>query len=318
MSKWLVTGGAGFIGSHIVEKLVASGEDVRVLDDLSTGSLKNMNSFIEKIDFLEGDIRDAAAAKHAARDVDFVLHLAAQGSVPRSIANPDRALDVNVSGTLRILEAARDNGVKRVVLSSSSSVYGKQKVDRQVETLQTKPASPYALSKLSAEHLGRIFTDLYGLEVISLRYFNVFGPRQDPNSQYSAVIPLFVSRLLRGEAVEIHGDGSQSRDFTYVDNVVRANLAAATKSVDHTGVVCNIACGQTTSVADLYYSIRDLLGINAEPKYTERRPGDINYSRANIGRAEEILGWKPHILFNEGISLSIEWYKENIALPQAA
>jgi UDP-N-acetylglucosamine 4-epimerase len=310
MSSWLVTGGAGFIGSHIVERLVSLGENVRVLDDFSTGKRENLEAFSKQIKLMKGDIREQVVTRAACLGVDFVLHLAAQGSVPRSVKQPQRALEVNVMGTLNVLEAARAAGVKRVVISSSSSVYGRQVVDRQQEDLPTQPASPYALSKLASEHLGRLFTELHGLETISLRYFNVFGPRQDPNSQYAAVIPLFIDKVLKKETLTIHGEGYQSRDFTYVTNVVEANLLAAQVKRGEVGGSFNIACGESTSIMKLYKQIENLVGVAAEVSYVERRAGDIEHSQADIEKAQQELGYLPQVFFQEGLSKTIEWYKQ--------
>ena len=269
LQTYLVTGGAGFIGSHLVDALLRDGKQVRVLDNLATGKIDNLRETLDAIDFIEGDVRDAAVVAGATRGVDVVLHQAALPSVPRSIQDPIATNDVNVNGTLNVLLAARDAGVKRVVVASSSSVYGNSPTLPKVETMPVEPLSPYAVSKLAQERYAQAFTEVYGLPTISLRYFNVFGPRQDPTSQYSAVIPKFISMMLQGKRPTIYGDGTQSRDFTYIDNVVRANLLAAEAPKSVNGYF-NIACGERYSLLQLVETLNELLGTNLEPEFMPR------------------------------------------------
>jgi nucleoside-diphosphate-sugar epimerase len=311
MANYLVTGGAGFIGSHIVDELLRRGETVRVLDNLATGKRENLEHCLERIDFIEGDIRDLETCRRACAEVDFVLHQAALGSVPRSIADPLTSHDVNVTGTLKMLVAGRDAGVKRFVYAASSSTYGDHPELPKVEDRIGNPLSPYAVTKYADELYARVFGRCYGLETVGLRYFNVFGPRQDPFSQYAAVIPLFVSALMRGEAPTINGDGEQTRDFTYVGNAVEANLLACAAPAEAVGEVFNIACNERTSLNQLYRRLQELLDSDIAPVYGPSRVGDVRDSLADIGKGGRLLGYKGELKFDEGLRRSIEWYREN-------
>lgn len=298
---YLVTGGAGFIGSNIVEALVQSGADVRVLDNLANGKRENLAAFGGRVELVEGDIRDLEVCKRAVAGASVVLHLAALGSVPRSIADPATSNEVNVTGTLNVLIAARDAGVKRVVFSSSSSVYGENPTLPKREDLVTLPISPYAVSKLAAESYTRVFAKVYGLETISLRYFNVFGPRQRADSPYAAVIPLFMQAALEGQALPINGDGLQSRDFTYVSNVVRANLLAATV-VGVGGRTYNIACGERYSLLDIVHALAAASGRELACDHRPPRAGDVRHSQADISAAEQELGYRVDVGFRDGLA----------------
>jgi nucleoside-diphosphate-sugar epimerase len=310
MANTLVTGGAGFIGNHIVRALLKRGDRVRVFDNLSTGYRKNLDEVAKESEFVEGDIRNLDALQSAAKGIDTVYHLAAQGSVPKSVDQPAQANDINVNGSLNVLIAARDNGARRVVYSASSAAYGETPVLPKVETLSPTPLSPYAVSKLAAEHYCAAFAHCYGLSTISLRYFNVFGPRQDPNSQYAAAIPAFVTRMVKGERPIIFGDGEQSRDFCYVDNVVAANLLAGTRE-GLKGEVVNIACGERITLNAIIGLINEHLGTRLAPDYRAPRAGDVKHSLADIGAAERIIGYRPQVMFSEGLKRSITWYREN-------
>lgn len=307
--KFLVTGGAGFIGSNIVEELVKRGEKVRVVDDFSTGKKENIEPFLSKIEFLEGDLCDFRVAEKAVRGVNYILHQAAIPSVPRSIKNPLRSNEANVTGTLNLLWAASKADVKRFVYASSSSIYGDMPVLLKREDMSPNPLSPYAISKLTGEYYCRIFYKIYELETVCLRYFNVFGPRQDPNSQYAAVIPKFITCMLNKTQPIIYGDGEQSRDFTYVANVVEANILAA-KAGDASGKVFNIACGQRTAVNELAEKLNKILGLNIEPHYTKPRTGDVKHSLADISEAKKKLGYTPQINFEKGLKITVKWFKE--------
>jgi nucleoside-diphosphate-sugar epimerase len=309
----LVTGGAGFIGSHIVEELVRRGAQVRVLDNWSTGKRENLEisnakSQFSTVEVIEGDVRDLDTVRRAVGGVDFVLHQAALPSVPRSVADPLTTNEVNVNGTLNVLVAARDAHVERVVYASSSSVYGSSPTLPKHEEMPTSPLSPYAVSKLAGEHYCRAFSRVYGLPTASLRYFNVFGPRQDPASQYAAVIPKFVSALLDGVPPTIYGDGAQSRDFTYVANVVQANLLACEKD-EAIGQVMNVACGERHTLLDLYHELVILIGAEPPPMFAEPRAGDVKHSMAAIDRARQTLGYAPDVEWREGLRRTVEWYK---------
>ena len=306
MTHYLVTGGAGFIGSHIVEMLVKDGERVRVLDNLSTGRKENITPLLAQVEFIEGDLRDEETVRRAVEGVDFVLHQAAIPSVIRSVQDPIPTETANVVGTLNLLLAARDAGVRRVVYASSSSVYGDSPTLPKVETMPLRPKSPYAVSKLATEYDSRIFTDLHGLETVGLRYFNVFGPRQDPASEYAAVIPKFITAMLCGEAPTIYGDGTQSRDFTYVSNVVAANLLAAT-APDMEGRVFNAAVGERYTLLELVDILNEILGTQIKPTFRPARPGDIKHSQADISLIEE-CGYRSQIDFRAGLAKTAEWY----------
>ncbi|MBN1481838.1 SDR family oxidoreductase [candidate division KSB1 bacterium] len=312
--KYLVTGGAGFIGANLTETLLQQGHEVVVLDNFSTGLRHNLAGFEQyqsKFRLIEGDLRDLDTCREACHMVDYVLHQGALGSVPRSIAHPITTNENNVSGTLNLFIAARDENVKRIVFASSSSVYGNANTLPKVESMIPHPISPYAASKNICEMYGRIFYELYDIEIIALRYFNVFGRRQDPNSTYAAVIPLFVKALMRGEQPVIFGDGTQSRDFSYIDNVIEANILASRAPKQACGKVFNIACGQRTTLNDLYTKICELLNIYIEPRYVKERPGDVKHSLADISLARQILGYEPIYDVFQGLELAIDWYRDN-------
>jgi nucleoside-diphosphate-sugar epimerase len=309
MATYLVTGGAGFIGSHLAEALVARGHEVRILDDFSTGKRENIAPFSSKVRVVVGDIRDRSVVTDATKGVDYVLHEAALPSVPRSIEDPCGSNAVNVDGTLNVLEAARQHGVKRVVYASSSSVYGDEATLPKSEDMHTSPKSPYAVGKLTGEWYCRIYNDIYGLRTVSLRYFNVFGPRQDPDSQYSAVIPIFLSALMHGKRPTIFGDGEHSRDFTYVENVVSANLAAC-ESERAAGGVYNVACGRRFTLNLLYESLKTILGVDIDPIYDDPRPGDVKHSEAAITAIQRDMNYEPSVGFEEGLRRTIAWFKE--------
>ena len=312
MARYLVTGGAGFIGSNIAEELVRRGEEVVVLDDLSTGNASNLSAFLADITFIEGDIRDSETVARALAGVDYVLHQAALASVPRSIENPVLVHDVNVTGTLTMLERSREAGVRCFVYAASSSAYGDSESLPKREEMQPRPLSPYAVSKLAGEHYCGVYSTVYGLPTVSLRYFNVFGPRQDPTSQYAAVVPIFITKLLTGERATIYGDGEQSRDFTYVKNVVEANLKAA----DHEGSlsgVFNIACGSTTSLLEMVKHLNEIMDTTLEPEFGPSRPGDVHMSLADISSARKAFGYKPSVDIKEGLQRTVTWYAQNTA-----
>lgn len=316
MSLCLVTGGAGFIGSHIVRRVLEEGHQVRILDDLSTGHRANIAEVASDIEFFEGSITDPDACQRAAKGVDTIFHLAARASVPRSVKEPDKSNMANVTGTLNVLIAARDNGVRRVVYSASSSAYGDTPTLPKIETMKPMPKSPYAVSKLAAEQYCTVFSGVYGLETVSLRYFNVFGPRQDPSSAYAAVIPAFVTRMVQGQRPIVHGDGEQSRDFCYIENVVNANLLGM-KAAKLGGEVVNIACGQRTTLNEIVQQINQALGLDVQPEYTEPRAGDVKHSLADVAAAKAVLGYEPKVFFPEGLQRSIMWYKEHPNWPKA-
>ncbi len=308
LPSYLVTGGAGFIGSNLTRALVERGGQVRVLDSLTTGRLTNLAEIEREVELIEADLRDAHTVGQAMRGVEAVFHQGALPSVARSVADPLASHDVNASGTLGLLLAAREAGVRRFVYASSSSVYGDTPVLPKSEDLPTNPLSPYAVSKLAGEQYCRVFARLYGLETVCLRYFNVFGPRQDPASQYAAVIPRFILAMAQGEAPTINGDGTQSRDFSYIENVVQANLLAAdTPGVG--GEVFNIACGRRYSLLDLVAALNRILGTSLEPRFGPARPGDVMHSQADISRAEGLLGYRPTVQFEAGLTLSAAWYR---------
>ncbi|MCA9197365.1 MAG: SDR family oxidoreductase [Planctomycetales bacterium] len=308
MRKFLVTGGAGFIGSHIAEALAARGDTVHVLDNLSTGFRANVEAIKGDVHFFEGDINDADLVDQAMDGVDCVYHQAALASVPRSVKQP---LDTNhacVTGTLNILDRARRNGVRRVVYAASSSAYGDQPFSSKREVDLPAPLSPYAVAKLAGEYYCHAFYHTYGLETVCIRYFNVFGPRQDPGSPYSAVIPLFITALLSGEAPVVYGDGQQTRDFTYVANVVHGNLLAA-DAQDAVGKTVNVANGKTTSLLTLLELLNEYLGTDVQPKFEAARAGDVRDSLADITRAQQLLGYEPPVTFEDGLRRSIEYYR---------
>jgi UDP-glucose 4-epimerase len=310
MPHYLVTGGAGFIGSNLVERLVAQGERVRVLDNFSTGTYANLSPWLDRIELIAGDIRDPETVCRAMAGVAYVLHQAALPSVPRSVADPMASHEANVTGTLNVLMAARHAGVNRVVYASSSSVYGNSPELPKREEMPTNPLSPYAVSKLAGENYCRAFYQVYGLETVCLRYFNVFGPRQDPNSQYAAVIPKFVTAMLDGGQPVIYGDGTQSRDFTYVDNVVAANLLACRAPAGGVaGEAFNVACGERTTLLELVAGLERALGKEATPEFAPPRPGDVKHSLAAIDRARERLGYRPRVSFERGLAHTVAFFQ---------
>lgn len=309
MERYLVTGGAGFIGSNIVEGLLKKGHKVRVIDNFITGKRENIKPFLNDIELIEDDIRNIEAVRKAVKGVDYVLHQAALRSVPKSVDDPTLTNDININGTLNILMASKEMNVKRVVYASSSSVYGDCNVFPEKENFETKPISPYAVSKLTGEHYGYTFSKTYDLEVVSLRYFNVFGPKQNPESKYSAVIPAFISRMLKNKPPIVEGDGNQSRDFTYVGNVVTANLAAA-KAVGISGEVINIACGKSYSILDIVRYLNKLLGKKLEVEFAPSRKGDVRKTIADISKMERLLKIKPEVDFESGLKKTLEWFEE--------
>ena len=308
MAVFLVTGGAGFIGSHIVEELVRRGEKVRVLDNFSTGKRENLTPFLEQIELIEGDIRSYHIVREAVQGVDYILHQGALPSVPRSINDPITTNEVNVGGTLNILDAARDAGVKRVVYASSSSVYGANRELPKREDMMPQPISPYAVAKLTGEKYCHVFSRTYGLETVALRYFNVFGQRQDPQSAYSAFIPKFIVGMLEEKRLIIDGDGTQSRDFTFVKNVVAANLLAV-EAEGVSGEVFNAACGEAMSLNEVVDHIRQALGCEGDIAYGPPRSGDVPMSLADISQARALLGYEPKVPVQEGLEEVVEWFR---------
>lgn len=313
-SVFLVTGGAGFIGSNLCEAITDMGYTVRCLDDLSTGKQENVDFLLDRPNytFIKGDIRDLDTCMEACKGVDYVLNQAAWGSVPRSIEMPLFYEEVNIRGTLNMMEAARQNGVKKFVYASSSSVYGDHPVLPKVEGQEGNLLSPYALTKRVDEEYGKLYYKLYGLHTYGLRYFNVFGRRQDPYGAYAAVIPKFLKQLMSGEVPTINGDGKQSRDFTYIDNVIEANLRACLASEEAAGNAFNIAYGGREYLIDIYYDLCKALDLDVEPNFGPDRPGDIKHSNADISKARKMLGYSPDYDFEKGIALAIDWYKENL------
>jgi nucleoside-diphosphate-sugar epimerase len=307
--RTLVTGGAGFIGSHLAARLLADGHDVRVLDNFATGRRSNIDAIDGDVELIEGDIQSYERAHNAVRGCEIVFHQAALPSVPRSIQDPLTSNATNVIGTLNILLAARDEGVRRVVFGSSSSVYGATTTLPMHEELPALPISPYATAKLASEGYCRSFSVGYGLETVALRYFNVFGPRQDPTSQYSAVIPSFICAMLSGRSITVYGDGEQSRDFTYVDNIVQANVLAM-DAPDVTGQVINIAGGRSVTLNGLVAELEDLIGVVAATTFAPRRPGEVARSLASLTRASDSLGYAPAIDLHDGLARTIDHYRE--------
>ena len=314
-SLFLVTGGAGFIGSNLCEAITDMGYQVRCLDNLSTGKIENVNRLKdrENYTFIEGDIRDLDTCMKACEGVDFVLNQAAWGSVPRSIEMPLFYEEVNIRGTLNMMEAARQQGVKKFVYASSSSVYGDHPVLPKVEGQEGNLLSPYALTKRVDEEYGKLYTKLYGLDTYGMRYFNVFGRHQDPDGVYAAVIPKFIKMLINDEVPTINGDGKQSRDFTYIDNVIEANLKACLAPSEAAGQAFNIAYGGREYLIDIYYTLCEALGKKIEPNFGPDRKGDIKHSNADISKARNLLGYDPDYDFAKGIALAIDWYKEDLS-----
>ena len=305
---YLVTGGAGFIGSNLVDKLVAAGHQVRVIDNFATGKRENLRAVMDRIELFEFSITERELLLDAMQDVDYVLHLAAIASVPRSVEDPITSDQVNVAGTLNVLLAARDAGVRRVVFAGSSSAYGNIDSEFKSEDMCPQPLSPYAAAKLAAEHYCQAFAHVYDLETVSVRYFNVFGPRQDPQSTYAAVIPKFVTAMLKGESPTVEGDGRQTRDFTYIDNVVHGTLLAC-HTPDISGEVINIACGGNISLLDMIDLLNRQMGTQIEPVFVAPRPGDVRHSRASIDKANRLLGYEPIVSFEDGLARTLDWYR---------
>ena len=310
-ARYLVTGGAGFIGSHIAEALLDVGESVRIFDNLATGRESNLAALKGRAQFIQGDLRDLASVRVAMQGVEVVFHQAALASVPRSIADPIGSLETNINGTQNVLLAARDSGVRRVVYASSSSVYGNTPTLPKREDMPTHPMSPYAVQKLSGELLCGVFTRIYGLETVALRYFNVFGPRQDPASEYAAVIPRFLTALIEKRPPIVFGDGEQTRDFTYIANVVQANLLAAS-SPDAVGYALNIGCGEQISLNTVLRLAGEVLGVTVDADYRELRPGDVLDSCADINRAQRLLGYRPSVSFHEGLARALDALRSGI------
>jgi UDP-glucose 4-epimerase len=313
---FVVTGGAGFIGSHLVERLLRDHPDarIRVLDDFSTGHLQNLEfapAVGARLEIIRGDIRDRPTVERVATGADVIFHQAAMRSVPRSVADPLGANDHNVNGTLSVLEAARRAGVRRIVYASSSSVYGDRPELPKREDQPPAPISPYAVSKAAGEQYAAVWHRLYGVETVGLRYFNVFGPRQDPASEYAAVIPRFILWALKGTPLEVHGDGTQSRDFTYIDNVVEANCLAA-EAPDAAGLAFNVGCGERVSLLEIAARLEELIGRPVARRHTPARPGDVPHTLADIARAKRLLGYTPLVPFDEGLRRTLDYFRRSV------
>jgi nucleoside-diphosphate-sugar epimerase len=318
MAKYLVTGAAGFIGSSIVRALLEAGQEVRGIDNFATGKRENIADLKGKLDFREASILDEAAVADACAGVDYVFHEAALPSVPKSVAEPRLTNATNIDGTLNVLLAARDAGVKRVIYAASSSAYGESEVLPKQEAMMARPISPYAVQKLTGEHYMQTFTAVYGLETVSLRYFNVFGPRQDANSQYSAVLAKFITQMSRNESPTIFGDGEQSRDFTFIDNVVKGNLLAAGAPAEEvSGRMFNVATGTRITLNQTFKLLQQIIGFSGPAKYAAPRLGDVKHSLADITLAKKHIGYTPHISFEEGLRRTVDWYRE-VMEPAAA
>ncbi len=312
MSTYLVTGGAGFIGSNLVGELVRRGETVRVLDNLATGHIENLAPVMEKIAWLEADIRNLESIRPDFEGVDYVIHLAAVPSVPRSVADPLTSNAVNIDGTLNVLLAARDASVKRLVFAASSAAYGDHPALPRLESQEPRPLSPYALTKVTGEYYCRIFTRVYGLETVALRYFNIFGPRQSPDSPYSGVLSLFIAAYMGGRTPTIFGDGEQSRDFTYVDNTVDATLRACT-APDAAGRVINVGTGGRHTLNETIALLNGIFGTQVTPRYDAPRTGDVQHSHADISLARKLLGYEPKVRFEEGLKKTVDWFRSTVA-----
>ena len=309
MANFLVTGAAGFIGSHLAHRLLEEGHSVRALDNLSTGRIENLGPIRDRIELIEADMCDPEVCHLACRDMEVVLHQAAIPSVPKSVDHPAQSHAANATGTLNLLIAARDAGCRRFIMAASSSAYGDTEVSPKVETLVPNPMSPYAVAKLAAEHYCRAFYQCYGLQTLALRYFNVFGSRQDPNSEYAAAISAFVTAILKDRPPTVYGDGEQTRDFTYIEDVVQANFKAVAVA-ETKGQVINIGTGAQISVNTVIQKINELLGKNVQPNHVDPRPGDVRHSLADIRLAGELIGYEPTVHFAEGLQKSIEYYKQ--------
>ena len=313
MARYLVTGGAGFIGCNLVRFLLDKGQDVAVVDNFATGKRENVADLAGRFDLIEGDIRDRDVMNRAVAGASGVFHEAALGSVPRSVENPVESHDVNVNGTITVLEAARAAGVKRIIFAASSSAYGDQPDSPKHEQMLPRPISPYAANKLACEGYMRAYASAYGMETLNLRYFNVFGPYQDPFGAYAAVIPAFVSSMLSGDRPKIFGDGEQTRDFCYIDNVCRANWLAVTAPVGTcAGQVLNVACNHSTSLNQIVTLLHELLHCDLEPIYQAERAGDVRHSLADYSLARKTIGYEPQVFFEEGLRIAIDWYKDNL------
>ncbi|MDP8259729.1 MAG: SDR family oxidoreductase [Candidatus Gygaella obscura] len=312
MSVFLVTGGAGFIGSHIVERLVKQNHTVKVLDNFVSGKEENLSPFLDKIELIKGDIRDEVVLSKAVKGCDYILHQAALRSVPKSMSNPQEYHDVNVTGTLKVLLAARDAKVKRVVFASSSSVYGETNKFPQKEDFTTEPISPYATTKLLGEYYCNLFAKSFGLDTFCLRYFNVFGPRQSLESLYAVVVPKFITSILDGKSCPVHGDGSQSRDFTFVGNVVDANIKAALCESPLKGESVNIASGRDYTVLELIKIINQILNTDIKPDFIDKRPGDVQKTNADISKAAQLIKYIPLTDFKKGLEITASYFKENL------
>ena len=313
MSRYLITGGAGFIGSNLARFVLSKGHEVAVLDNFSTGKRENIVEILDRITLVEGDIRNKNDVASAMKGCDAIFHQGALGSVPRSIDDPVTSHEVNVNGTINVLETARVKGVKRIVFAASSSAYGNQPISPKQEDMPVLPISPYAASKAACEAYLHAYSDAFGLETVSLRYFNVFGPRQDPYGAYAAVIPAFVSKLLKNESPVIFGDGEQSRDFCYIDNVCSANwLAAHAPARNCDGRPINIACYESVTLNQILRKLRELLQTDIPAIYQPKRAGDVEHSLADIRRAKEKIGYTPKVMFDEGLEKAIDWYRENL------
>ena len=314
MASYLITGAAGFIGSHLARALVDRGETVRALDNLATGSLDNLSGVLDRLDFLDADLCDEQAVREACDGVNFVLHQAALPSVPRSIKDPRPSHTTNIDGTFNLLEAARQAGVKRVVYAASSSAYGNQPGFPRIESMRPQPLSPYAVQKLTGELYMQSYWNVFGLETVSLRYFNIFGPRQDPNSPYSGVMARFTQQMIRGETPKIFGDGEQGRDFTFIDNVVEANLQALeAPATSVAGRVFNVACGERHTLNETFNKLGHLLNFDRPPIHAREREGDVRDSLADISAAREAFGYEPVVSFDEGLRQTVAWYRYEAA-----
>jgi len=313
MSRYLVSGGAGFIGCNLVRFLLAKGHEVSVIDNFSTGKRENLQDLSGRVELIEADIRDRSAMDRAAAGCAAIFHQAALGSVPRSVADPVTSHEANVNGTITVLEAARAAGIKRILFAASSSAYGDRNESPKHEGMAPMPISPYAASKVACEAYMRGYAASYKMQTLSLRYFNVFGPYQDPAGAYAAVIPAFISRLLRGQGPVVYGDGEQSRDFCYIDNVLQANWLAANAPAEVcTGQAINIACNRATSLNQILRQLGRLLKTDVKPQYTDPRPGDVRHSLADVSLAGDTIGYEPRVYFEEGLEKAIGWYKENL------